>query len=58
VIDDQAEEACHERPQEVDEAREDNAHQAIPGGARTQHALNHELIACLVEQNDAKEREE
>ena len=54
VVHHQAEETRHQRPQEVDELGKHQAHQGVPGAAGRQHALDHRLVAHLVEGEGAE----
>ena len=50
----QAQETRYQRPQEVDELGQHQAHQGVPGAAGRQHALDHRLVADLVEGEGAE----
>ena len=49
VVHDQPQETRDQRPQEIDELGEHQAHQGVPRAAGRQHALDHRLVAHLIE---------
>ena len=54
VVNDESEKTGHQGSEKIDETREDDSHQTIPGRAGGKDALDHHLVARRIEEKTAE----